>query len=366
MSKRQTSKQISDRLSYWLWGSLWRRAGLILVMIVLVWFAMMWLVAQWYIAKHNDEPLVLGTTYISDYAESLGLEPKETLEAILDDLNMKHIRLVSYWKEIESTPGIYDFSNLDWQFDMAEDYGAEVSLAIGLRQPRWPECHEPRWVRQLSKQQWQPQLYKFIGATIDRYKNHPSLVSYQLENEFFMKVFGECTDFDRQRLTSELELVKTHDPDHRVIISRSNNWIGLPIGQPRPDQFGISVYKRVWDKTVTKRYFEYPLPSWFYGFLAGAGELLTGKDMMIHELQAEPWPPQDIRKAPLQELYKSMDAKRLKDRIDYGKATGMRTIELWGAEWWYWLKEKAGDDSVWDVVMQEVAESASRVARPSE
>jgi hypothetical protein len=343
----------------YLWHKgLWRRILLCLAAIFLATVGTAYGVAQWYIHKHANEPLVLGTTFIPDYAESFGLDSKETLNAIFSDLGMRQVRLVSYWKDIEPEPGKYDFSKLDWQFEMANKYNAKVSLAIGLRQPRWPECHEPSWITVDSNKQstWEPQLYAYMKKVIDRYKNNPALGSYQLENEFFMKVFGECKDFNRERLTYEFNMVKKQDPNHKVIISRSNNWVGIPIGKPTPDEFSVSVYKRVWDATITHRYFEYPEPAWTYASLAGAEELLSGKDMIVHELQAEPWPPngQDIINTPVEEQFKSINAKRMKDRIEYGEATGMRSIDLWGAEWWYWLKVKKGDSSVWNVVKNEV------------
>jgi hypothetical protein len=78
--------------------------------------------------------------------------------------------------------------------------------------------------------------------------------------------------------------------------------------------------------------------------------------MIIHELQSEPWPPngQDIINTPVDEQFKSMNAKRMENRISYGEGTGMRSLDLWGAEWWYWLKEKKGDPSVWNVVKDSV------------
>jgi len=193
-----------------------------------------------------------------------------------------------------------------------------------------------------------------MKVTMQRYKDSPALESYQLENEFFMKVFGECPDHSRDRLIDEFNFVKQVDPEHPVIISRSNNAIGLPIGEPRPDEFGISIYKRVWDKNITKRYFEYPFPAWFYAFLAGAGKIVTGKDMIIHELQAEPWAPTETKLATLAEQDKSINPERLKKRFTYGEATGMRQMYLWGAEWWYWRKVKFNDSGAWDTAKQEI------------
>src|SRR3989344_3227745 len=351
-------KRFFVKSKIFLWcGSLRRKILVATAAFVIFWICVQYGVAQWYKAKHSDEPLIIGTTFISDYAESFSLSPEETLNAIFSDLGIRKIRLVSYWKDIEPAPATYDVSSLDWQFAMAQKYDARVSLAIGLRQPRWPECHEPKWADiAAAEDRWKPQLYKYITAVVERYKNHPNLESYQLENEFFMKVFGECKNFNRDRLIEEYEMVKKLDPNHKIIISRSNNWIGVPFRQPTPDQFGISVYKRVWDAAFTKRYFEYPLPAWFYGMLAGWGEMVTGKDMMIHELQAEPWAPngQFITEISTEEMFKSMNAERMKDRINYGVDTGMRELNLWGAEWWYWLMVQKDDDSVWEVVKEAV------------
>lgn len=344
---------------YWKNCSKLRRIGIILLACAIFWTGVNYGVAQWYIYKHRNDPLVLGTTFVPRYARYYDLEPKEVLHNIIYDLKVKEIRLVSYWDDIERVPGQFDFSELDWQFEMAEAANVKVSLAIGLRQPRWPECHMPNWAMAESKPEWYAHLKGFMGLVIDRYKNSPVLESYQLENEFFMEVFGICTNFDRERLIDEFEFVKQRDPSHPVIISRSNNWVGVPIGKPRPDKFGISVYKRVWDKGLTKRYFEYPLPSWFYAMLAGWGEVLTGKNMMIHELQAEPWVPEkyELKTAPIEEQNKSMNPKRLRERFEYGKATGMKNIDLWGAEWWYWRKVRFNDPSLWNVAKEEFSKN---------
>ncbi|MCX6729345.1 MAG: hypothetical protein NTV95_01685 [Candidatus Saccharibacteria bacterium] len=329
--------------------SIFQKIMLIFLSILIFLVGCMYGIAQWYIASNKSQEFKFGATFIPSYARYFGLEPKDTLQAMIDELGIRHYRFVSYWDEIEKTPGVYDFEELDWQFEKARASNSTVTLAIGLRQPRWPECHMPTWASSQPKDVWYPELKTFMTKVIERYKDVPFLESYQLENEFFLDVFGICPDFSRDRLIDEYNLVKSLDPNRTLIISRSNNALGLPVGKPRPDKFAISVYKRVWDRTVTKRYFEYPFPAWFYGFLAGAGKILTGKDMIIHELQAEPWGPDlGIPEMSIEEQNKSLNARRLTDRIAYGKATGMREVDLWGVETWYWRKVKLNDPSLWE------------------
>jgi hypothetical protein len=348
--------------------SRWGKRMLIgLLTLILLSFAGMYGVARWYIAKHANEPLVIGATFVPGYAQGFGLDPHQTMNAVIHDLGIKRLRLVSYWNDIERSPGKYDFSELDWEFKTAEENNVQVSLAIGLRQPRWPECHMPDWAVSQPKDVWAQELKVYMGKVIDRYKNSPALESYQLENEYFLTVFGKCTDASRSRLIDEFNFVKSKDNKHPVIITRSNNAVpSWPIGQPRADINGASIYKRVWDKTVTNRYFEYPFPAWFYAFLAGGEELTTGRNTILHELQAEAWLPDstgygktipkmnDISSIPEQD--KSLDAKKLGQRFDYGVGTGMRTIDVWGVEWWYWRKEIAHDPSLWDVGKAKIAE----------
>lgn len=336
--------------------SLWHKLLIILCALVILVVSSMYGIARWYIARHADEPLYVGATFIPDYAQSFGLDPEETLDAIINDLGVNKLRLVSYWENGEATRGVYDFSFLDWQMDKAQAAGVGVSLAIGLRQPRWPECHMPTWAEKIPKSSWQPKLFDYIKAVVKRYQNHPALESWQLENEFFLKVFGNCPDHSRDRLVAEYNLVKQLDTSHPLIVSRSNNALGWPLGEPQPDVSAVSVYKRVWDKNITKRYFEYPLPAWFYGFLAGWNELWNGNDTIVHELQSEAWLPDgfDMQTAPITELYKSLNPKRLEDRINYGVATGMRRIDLWGVEWWYYMKQKRGAPELWDTAKKQL------------
>ncbi len=354
--------RLGQGLRTW-FAAYWRRnwfhkAILIFAVSVALSFAGMYGIARWYMWTQTGRPVVMSASFIPAYARGFGLDPKETLDAMLRDLDIKHLRLVGYWNQIEATQGQYDFSELDWQFEKANQEGADVSLAIGLRQPRWPECHMPEWAKTQPKAVWAAELKDFMGAVIDRYKNHPALESYQLENEYFLKVFGICPDHSRDRLIDEFYFVKGRDPHHPVIISRSNNAIGTPINEPTPDLYAVSVYKRVWVPFVG-RYVEYPFPAWFYAFLAGTEKIIQDRDTVVHELQAEPWPPRGkpIAEVSLEEQNKSLNAERLHGRFEYGRATGMKEIDLWGVEYWYYRKVMLNDPSVWDAGKEEFAKT---------
>lgn len=343
--------------SYW-HKSRWHKAAVVCIGLLLLCIGGMYGIARWYIAGSQNKPLVLGASFIPAYAEGLGLNPQETMDALITDVGVRHFRLVSYWNQMGPEQGEYDFSVLDWQFAKAEASGSKVTLSLGLRQPRWPECHMPDWAKAKTVTEWQPALEAYMRAVIQRYKNSPALDSYQVENEFFLKGFGECEtipgSMERWRLVREYNLVKKADPAHRVIISRSNNALGTPVGEPTPDEFGISIYKRVWDGGFSKRYLEYPFPAWFYGFVAGSQKLLTGRDMIIHELQAESWGPngKHLSEIGVAEANKSFNAERFRHRVEFGKATGMREIYLWGAEYWYYRLQQQNDPSLWNVAKE--------------
>jgi hypothetical protein len=340
---------IAAPFAYWQ-TSWWHKLVCSLAVLLVLCSCGMYSIARWYQHTQRARPLSLGVTFIPGYAAYLGLDAHQTYTAILDDLHVKHLRLVSYWSDIEPTAGSYDFAELDYEMQQAAAHGAKVSLAIGLRQPRWPECHPPTWADTTQPATtWQPQLERYMSAVVNRYKDSPALESYQLENEYYLNAFGECHNFDRRRLASELALVQWLDPSRPVIMSRSNNYAGFSLRQPLPDSIGISIYRHVWSAPI-HRYFTYPFPSWYYAFLAGAEQILTGKPSLIHELQAEPWPPngQDMLATSLSEQNKTFDAATLAGTVQFGKQTGIRQIDLWGAEYWYYRTQVLHDKSVWN------------------
>jgi len=364
--KQESAASSSGKLKHFITHTLWRNRTIFGKLMVIVVSIMALLsgtaysIGYWYQQEHKDEPLKIGTTFVPNYSRYFESDPKEVLSAMINDLGIKRFRLVSYWNNHEKEPDQYDFSELDWQFDMIEEAGGEIALAIGLRQPRWPECHGPDWAMEKPIEEWSQDLNEYMGVTIDRYKDRDVLVEYQLENEFLLTVFGDCPDHSRERLIDEYNFVKTKDDTRPLIVNRSNNAVpSWPVNEPRADKVGAAIYKRVWDKTITKRNFEYPLPPWFYSFLAGGTELTTGVPSIVHELQTEPWLGEgldyDMRDAPFEDLYGTFGPDRVASRIKYAVDTGIRDIDLWGVEWWYQMKYQRGAPEIWDTAKEELA-----------
>lgn len=278
---------------------------------------------------------LLGASFSLHRSNELGLDSKTVLKAALEELGLQRFRLMSYWNIHEAKPGIYDFSELDWQLDMIAKYGGQVTLALGVRQPRWPEWHMPDWAAKLSANEWYEALYKYIEMVVLRYKDHPALASWQLENEALLKTFGTATDFNRTRLKHECRLVKQLDPNHPLIMTLSDSW-GIPWLGPRPDSYGMSLYRATLNSSG--RYNQSHRPAWFYRLRRGLIWAYTLKHTFIHELQAEPWVDKALLDVPVFQQLERMNAEKLVENFHYAQRTGASPIDLWGLEWWYWLK----------------------------
>lgn len=292
-----------------------------------------------------------GVSFSTKYAQELGLDWRKTYIALLDEMKLREFRLMSYWDLHEPMPGIYDFADLDWQIQQAHDRGAEISLSIGMRQPRWPECHQPQWYNHLPKERQDAALLQYLKVTVERYKNHPALKSYQLENEAVNTWFGTCTkdDIRPERLQAEFDLVKALDPHHEVWMSLSDQH-GLPVGTPVPDKYGYSVYRIVYnDKTKPfKFYLTYPTPVWYHRLRAAWIDIFKDREIFVHELQLEPWGPEATVNLPVEEQNESMNLRQMEKNVLFARKIGRQDIYTWGGEWWYWRKTVHNDPGPWE------------------
>jgi len=293
------------------------------------------------------EKITWGVNFSQKHAQNLGLNWKETYSALLNDLAVKNIKLITHWDFLEPEKDKYYFEDLDWQIKTAEKKGVKILLVIGMKTGRWPECHIPDWAGNLSKEEQQERILKLVEKTVLRYRDGNSIWAWQVENEPFFP-FGECPWVDKNFLKKEIDLVKSSDSQKRpILISDSGEdsfWINAAkLG----DIVGTTLYKKVWFRQLGF-YIYYPLPPTFYWRKAKYIEKIFNKKVIVVELQAEPWGPKLLYESPLEEQEKTMNLERFKADIEFAKKTGLDEFYLWGGEWWYWLKEKQNRPEIWN------------------
>lgn len=297
----------------------------------------------------QQENITWGVNFSQMYSENLKLDWKKNYLAILEDLGAKDIKLITNWNFIEGKEGDYYFNDVDWQVQQAEKNNANIIYVVGMKTGRWPECHLPEWAKSLSKAEQQERILKYVGAIISRYKNYKSIIAWQAENEPLFR-FGECPWYDKNFLKKEVNLIKSLDPARPVIVSDSGEqslWIRVAkIG----DIVGTTMYRKVWIHITDDFgfYADLPFPASSYWRKKQLINKLFNKKVINVELQAEPWVRDVSVDTPLKDQEKTMNLKQFKKNIEYARKTGMDEFYFWGAEWWYWMKEKQNRPEIWE------------------
>lgn len=313
-----------------------------------------------YDRQQANKPEVLGVSFSQVQAERYGMNWKENYLAVLDDLKFRDIRVMAYWNRIEPQPGKYDFSEIDWMVEEAKKRNAHLSLALGQKVPRYPECYHPSWLDTKDKDYTSQRAVKMIQAVASRYKDEPAISSWQLDNEFLLKLFGECpnSQLNRTQLQKELTALRAHSGNKPIVISQSNQW-GMPVRGPYGNIFGFSLYLWVWTP-LYNGYYHYIQPGEFNWWKAAWINLYTGNEIWVHEAQAEAWGPhKPNNEISYEEATKTMSPQKLHQILSYIRKSRIKRIDLWGAEWWYWLKQTQGHPEMWNEVKRIVGSEKS-------
>jgi hypothetical protein len=293
-----------------------------------------------------------GFTWSHPYARQLGLEPQKSFELALDDLKPAHVRIPAYWSEIEKERGTYDWSELDAQLDATAQRGIQVTLVLGSRVPRWPECWEPEWVKALNAPERYDVQMAYTKAVYARYLEHSSIVTWQVENEAFFNSYISCPGLTKNIVLDEMQLVRDTEKarpleKRRPVITTDSGewslWIGF-LG--KVDGIGISVYRAVltrWAGRISYWYFT-PMFYWRRAHIASqwAGPIF------VSEFQMEPWVTQDIEDTTDEEQFRTLDLARMRDSFQYSRKLGMPAVDFWGVEWWLWMKQTRNHPEFWE------------------
>ncbi|MBT6253867.1 cellulase family glycosylhydrolase [Candidatus Uhrbacteria bacterium] len=294
-------------------------------------------------AQTAAEDIEYGATYSAMYAAELGIDPLEGFEAMVEDLGVTKVRIPVYWDRLEAERDVFEWDEIDAMMSIAEANEVDVILAIGQRVPRWPECFFPDWTSSLSTDDLAIEQLDMLESVVNRYKDSSSLLRWQVENEPFLKWFGECPDLDRDFFKRELDLVRDLDSDSPIMTTASgelSSW--MPEAYLANEMVGVSVYRTTYTPIIG--YATYPIPTWVYRAKA---KLLGSTSVIVSELQAEPWYARPFDEYTIQEQLDIFNADDLERNISYAESIGFPEVYVWGVEWWYYMK--ANDQSeLWD------------------
>lgn len=325
-----------------------KNVKIVFIIIVIIGFLIIgWIFYIKTLTVNLQRPIIWGVTFSSQFSRQLNHDWQQTFKAILDELQPPKIRLVAYWEDMEKNESEINFSDLDWQMSEAQKRNIKVILVIGMKVPRWAECHIPDWAKELSAEEREAALDTYLGKIVERYKGTSNLYAWQVENEPFLW-FGQCPERGKDFISNEILSVKSIDPNHPVIITDSGE-LGIWYKAAKAgDIFGTTMYRRVHNKVFG--YIDYHLPPKFFILKEKIISFLINnyqKKFIVVELAAEPWMEHQLYETTIEEQFKLFNLEFFKNTIDYAKAANFDEYYFWGAEWWYFLKQN-GHPEIWN------------------
>ena len=343
-----------DYLAFKRWMRRLSIATSILIVLILGYFLVGW---------PQNYPKEYGVTWSSPYAWGLGLNPNEGLRQVLDDLGVRQFRIPAYWTDIEREQGKYDFSILQEQLDEIGKRNGRVMLAIGARLPRWPECWVPDSAKRVDMKTREAMQMAYVQATYERFKNHPTIVAWQVENESQLKQFVKCEGLTKELVIKELRYVRGEEAKRgerkRPVITTDSGELSLWTSfAGETDGLGVSVYRSVTNPWlgIVRYWF---IPPWAYARKAALVKWLTGP-ISVTEFQMEPWSEVPLPNTKPEDQYKTLSLQHMRANFTYAKQIDVPMIDFWGAEWWYWMKTKQNVPEFWDEARRFFAESRQR------
>ena len=289
-----------------------------------------------------------GVTFSTVMARELSIDPRETYDAIVDDLGVRLIRLPVYWSDIEREDGKFDFSEYDYFFARAEEKGVSVIPVVGRKLPRWPECHIPEWSKSISASEFQKRVEDEIRAVVSRYAKSPAVIRWQIENESFHIYGAGCADKKISTADIDAEVAIVRSLDSRPIMLTDSGEQGIwATSLSRAEYLGISTYYQVWNDTL--KVVRFPFGPGFYRIKAWlVNQFYPDGKIIVSELQAEPWGPVLLPHFDLEFQLRLMNEERFREVARRARLAGFEENILWGAEWWYWLKKTQGNSGMWN------------------
>jgi hypothetical protein len=317
----------------------------------------------------------VGTSFSPRHATYLGLEWQDAYKR-LEAMHFKVIRLSAYWDQVDSE----GYDQLDWLLKESQASGQPVVVSVGMKGLGWPEFYIPRELLpavpdggDVSQDSvLRAATLDFVQTTVDRYRDNPAVVAWQVENEPLNPAGPNRWFIGRPLLEMEVAAVKAIDSrplivnafgHFNMLFDHTSNRSGFDIKQllgfesdtaeaqslnvlGRGDILGLDVYTEIGYRFLGQDGVSHAGSDW----AAKAGHwrgiaLRQGKQAWITEAQAEPWEASITSYGDP----KSTTAEDISTRFASIRARGFGTILLWGSEYWLWRADN-GDSSWLDAV----------------
>ena len=337
-------------------------------------------------AHESAGPVQVGASFSVRRAEGLGLDWRQTYRD-LEDMHFKVIRLSVYWDQVDAE----GYDQVDWLMQESLRSGQPVVLTVGMKALGWPEYYIP--------DQYLPRtasggdvardlvlgdaVLPFIKQTVERYRDYPNLVAWQVENEPFNPSGPSRWWIGRDLLERELATARSADRTrHRLIVnvfghfnmqldaasSRSGATLGSLLGfdsdsaerdalsviQPG-DVLGSDVYTRIGYRFLGREGVAEADSNWDDRVAEWQGAALKqGKQAWVTEAQAEPWEA-DRTTYATPSSFSPPDVERTFHDL---KLAGQTTVLLWGVEYWYWRLQNG--DPTWLEAARSILRSEAR------
>jgi glycosyl hydrolase family 2 len=319
----------------------------------------------------------LGTSFTRWRAEARGLDDVAAFERLCG-LGFAAIRLSASWREISK----FGFQHLDRLLARAQQAGQPVLLTVGMKALGWPEFYLPQGLEPADPSV-QRQALAHVRDVVRRYRGHPTLIAWQVENEPFNRSGPQARWIPRAVVRAEAQAVRQLDPGRPIAITtfarfdegldRASNrfqsgWrrrLGLQLPAEREalsvlrpgDLLGLDVYGSIgWmDQGVARL------------SRAAADQLAVverwqhvaaqqSKRLWVMEAQAEPWEAQPTGAEPL-----SVRPQDVADLVRRLSSLGVEMVLLWGCE--YWLQRADNGDRRWLETVEGLIEAAKAQPR---
>jgi hypothetical protein len=319
-----------------------------------------------------------GTSFTRWRAESLGLEYRSAFERVCE-VGFGLVRLSASWREIAE----FGWAHLDWLMARAEAARQPVLLTVGMKALGWPEFYLPAGLDP-ADDRVQRRALEHVGNTVSRYRENPTLLAWQIENEPFNRSGPQSRWIPRAMVRREAARVRSIDGRRPLVVTtfahfsedldrasshEQSTWkrrLGLDLPAEREalavlargDMLGTDVYRSIgWvDAAGVRRvaHAEEDQMQVIRRWQRIATE--QGKRFWVTEAQAEPWEASsETRANPL-----SVSPQAIQPLMSDLAASNVELVLLWGCEYWLWRRQQ-GDTRWIDAVTSMLPAGAGTV-----